>query len=92
MTMLFPALVDITRTKGPNTEFGPTLTTAEHHRRDELIMARIIGPTFCELVDDGISTDEERLRTSSDIESDSYEEVYPAQASDEAEGGNAMED
>uniref|UniRef100_M1DKP2 Uncharacterized protein n=1 Tax=Solanum tuberosum TaxID=4113 RepID=M1DKP2_SOLTU len=43
MTPLFPALVDITRTKGPDTEFGPTLTTAEHHMRDELIMARMYG-------------------------------------------------
>jgi len=43
MAPLYPALVDITRIKGPYTEFGPTITTAEHHRRDELIMARMYG-------------------------------------------------
>uniref|UniRef100_M1DXZ7 Uncharacterized protein n=1 Tax=Solanum tuberosum TaxID=4113 RepID=M1DXZ7_SOLTU len=43
MAPLFAALVDITRTKGPDTEFGQTLTTIERHRRDELIMARIYG-------------------------------------------------
>ncbi|KAG5631406.1 hypothetical protein H5410_003123 [Solanum commersonii] len=43
MEPLFPAPVDITRTKGPDTEFGPTLTTAELHRHDELIMASMYG-------------------------------------------------
>ncbi|KAG5581535.1 hypothetical protein H5410_052162 [Solanum commersonii] len=43
MTPLYPALVDITQTKGPHTEFGPTLTTGECRRRDELIMARMYG-------------------------------------------------
>uniref|UniRef100_M1DJT1 Putative plant transposon protein domain-containing protein n=1 Tax=Solanum tuberosum TaxID=4113 RepID=M1DJT1_SOLTU len=43
MAPLYLASVDITRTKGPNTEFGPTLTTAERHRRDELIMERMYG-------------------------------------------------
>ncbi|KAG5605137.1 hypothetical protein H5410_026629 [Solanum commersonii] len=43
MAPLFPAPVDITRTKGPDTEFVPTFTTAERHRRDELIMARMYG-------------------------------------------------
>uniref|UniRef100_M1DJ29 Uncharacterized protein n=1 Tax=Solanum tuberosum TaxID=4113 RepID=M1DJ29_SOLTU len=43
MAPLFPTPVDITRTKGADTEFGPTLTTAEHHRRDELIMAKMYG-------------------------------------------------
>uniref|UniRef100_M1DVM1 Uncharacterized protein n=1 Tax=Solanum tuberosum TaxID=4113 RepID=M1DVM1_SOLTU len=38
---LFPTPMDITRTKGPDTEFGPTLTTAKRHRRDELTMARM---------------------------------------------------
>ncbi|KAG5571568.1 hypothetical protein H5410_061334 [Solanum commersonii] len=41
MAPLYPAPVDITRTKGPDTEFGPTLTTSEHHRRDEFIMPRM---------------------------------------------------
>ncbi|KAG5585360.1 hypothetical protein H5410_045794 [Solanum commersonii] len=41
MAPLYPALVDISRTKGLDTNFGPTLTTAERHRRDELILARI---------------------------------------------------
>uniref|UniRef100_M1D859 Putative plant transposon protein domain-containing protein n=1 Tax=Solanum tuberosum TaxID=4113 RepID=M1D859_SOLTU len=130
MAPLFPAPVDITRTKGPDTEFGPTFTTAERYRRDELIIARMyglemlrhqngclastdmqlgdverfyplnahakallgIGPEFREPVDNDIPTDEERLRTNSDIEFDSDEEVGPAQAGDEAEGGDAMED
>ncbi|KAG5595499.1 hypothetical protein H5410_036731 [Solanum commersonii] len=38
-----PAPMDITRTKGPDTEFGPILITIERHRRDELIMARMYG-------------------------------------------------
>ncbi|KAG5590403.1 hypothetical protein H5410_040917 [Solanum commersonii] len=41
MALLFPASVDITRTKGPDTEFGPTLSTPRRHRHDELIMARM---------------------------------------------------
>uniref|UniRef100_M1DSX8 Uncharacterized protein n=1 Tax=Solanum tuberosum TaxID=4113 RepID=M1DSX8_SOLTU len=130
MAPLFPAPVDITRTKGTDTEFGPTLTTAERYRRDELIMARmyglemlhhqngylastdmqlgdierhyplnahakallVIGPEFRESIDNDIPTDEERLRTSSDVEFNSDEEVDPAQAGDKAEGGDAMED
>ncbi|KAH0753487.1 hypothetical protein KY285_006635 [Solanum tuberosum] len=116
--------MDIMRIKEPDTEFGLTLTTAERHRRDALLMARMygverlrhqngclvstdmqlgdvemryplnahakallgIGPAFRESVDDDISTDEERLRTSLDVESDSDEEVDPAHAGDEAEG------
>ncbi|KAH0672406.1 hypothetical protein KY290_024647 [Solanum tuberosum] len=112
MAPLFPAPVDITRKKGPDTEFGPTLTTVERHMRDELIMARMYGlemlhhqngclastdmqlgdverryplnahakallgisPEFCEPVDNDIPTNEERLHTSSDVESDSDEE------------------
>ncbi|KAG5620418.1 hypothetical protein H5410_005636 [Solanum commersonii] len=108
-----PALV--TRTKGLDTKFGPTLTIAECHRRDDLIMARMyglemlryqndcwastnvqlgdaerryslnahakallgIGPRFHEPIDDDILTDEERLRTSSDVESKSDEEEDP---------------
>ncbi|KAG5591738.1 hypothetical protein H5410_042252 [Solanum commersonii] len=127
---LFPAPVDITRTKGPVTKFGPTLTTVKCHRQDELIMARVyglemlrhqngcrastdtqlgdverhyplnahakallgIGPEFREPIDDDIPIDEERLRTSSNVVSDSDEEVDPAQAGDEAEEGDAMED
>ncbi|KAH0636011.1 hypothetical protein KY285_035712 [Solanum tuberosum] len=41
MAPLYPTLVDITRTKGLDTDFGPTLTTVERHRRDELILARM---------------------------------------------------
>ncbi|KAG5620757.1 hypothetical protein H5410_005975 [Solanum commersonii] len=41
MAPLFLAPLDITRTNGPDPEFAPTLTTAERHRRDELIMARM---------------------------------------------------
>uniref|UniRef100_M1DNW2 Putative plant transposon protein domain-containing protein n=1 Tax=Solanum tuberosum TaxID=4113 RepID=M1DNW2_SOLTU len=51
-----------------------------------------IGPAFREPVDNDISTDEEHLRTSSDVESDSDEEAGPALAGDEVEGGDAMED
>ncbi|KAG5576268.1 hypothetical protein H5410_056402 [Solanum commersonii] len=116
MAPLFPATVDITRTKGPDTELGSTITTAECHRRDELIMTRMyglemlrhhngclastdmqlgdverccplndhakallgIGPAFREPIDNVILTDEERLQTSSNVESDSDEEVDPA--------------
>ncbi|KAG5631731.1 hypothetical protein H5410_003448 [Solanum commersonii] len=44
-----------------------------------------IGPEFREPVDNDIPIDEERLRTSLDMESNSDEEVDPAQAGDEAE-------
>uniref|UniRef100_M1DG54 Putative plant transposon protein domain-containing protein n=1 Tax=Solanum tuberosum TaxID=4113 RepID=M1DG54_SOLTU len=130
MAPLCPAPVDITRTKGPDTEFGPTLTTVECHRRDELVMARMyglemlrhqngchastdlqlgevarryplndhvkallgIGPAFCEPIDNDIPTDEEHAHPSSDVDSDSEEEIDPVQAGDEAKGGDAMED
>ncbi|KAG5596044.1 hypothetical protein H5410_037276 [Solanum commersonii] len=127
----FPKAVDITKTKGPDNEFGPTLTTVERYYRDELIMARIygleilrhqngcqastdvqlrelerryplnahakatlgIGPEFHKLVDDDIPTDEDRLHTSSNVDSDfDTEEVDPSQAGDEADGGDTMED
>ncbi|KAG5630183.1 hypothetical protein H5410_001900 [Solanum commersonii] len=125
-----PVPVDITRTKGPDTDFGPTLTTVERYRRDKLIMARMyglemlchqnggrvstdlrlgeverryhlndhakallgIGPEFCEPIDNDILTNEERLWTSSDVDSDSEEEIDPAHAGDEADGGDAMLD
>ncbi|KAG5580099.1 hypothetical protein H5410_050726 [Solanum commersonii] len=121
MAPLFPAPMDITRTKGPNTEFGPILTTVERHRRDELIMARIYGlemlrhqngclastdiqlgyierpyplnahtkallvicPEFREPVDGDIPTNEDCLHTSSNVESESTEEVYLTQVKDE---------
>uniref|UniRef100_M1DBX8 Uncharacterized protein n=1 Tax=Solanum tuberosum TaxID=4113 RepID=M1DBX8_SOLTU len=130
MAPLYPASVDITRTKGHDTEFGPTLTTVERHRRNELIMVSMYGlemlrhqncchastdmqlgevamcyplndhakallgicPAFCEPVDNDIPTDEEHARTSSDVDSNSEEEIDPAQAGDETEGGDAMED
>uniref|UniRef100_M1D8H2 Putative plant transposon protein domain-containing protein n=1 Tax=Solanum tuberosum TaxID=4113 RepID=M1D8H2_SOLTU len=130
MAPLYPAPVDITRTKGTDTEFGPTLTTTERHRRDELITTMMYGlemlhhqngchsstdmqlgevarryplndhakvlfgidPAFREPVDSDISTNEKHARTSSDVDFDSEEEIDPAQASDEAEGGDAMED
>ncbi|KAH0665072.1 hypothetical protein KY285_026278 [Solanum tuberosum] len=130
MEPLFPAPVDITRTKGLDTEFGPAITTVERHRRDKLIMARMYGlemlhhqngclastdmqlgeverryslndhakallgisPVFREPIDNDIPTDKERFRTSSDVESDSDEEVDPTQAGDEANGGDATED
>lgn len=43
MEPIFPALVDITNTKGPNTELDPILTTMERHRLDDLIMAKMYG-------------------------------------------------
>ncbi|KAG5615180.1 hypothetical protein H5410_015004 [Solanum commersonii] len=131
MAPLFPVLVDITKTKGFDNEFGPPLTTTERHHRDELIMARMYGlellrhqngcrasieeqlgklerryplnahaktllgisPELSEHVDDDISIDEDRLHTCFDVEFDSdTEEVDPAQAGDEAEGGDTMED
>ncbi|KAG5577241.1 hypothetical protein H5410_057375 [Solanum commersonii] len=130
MAPLYLAPVDITQTKGPDTEFGLILTTSERHHRDELIMARMyglemlrhqngcwastdvqlgevkkcyplndhakalvgIGPEFREPIDNDISTDGEHVRTSSDVESDSEEEIDPAQAGDEADGGDATED
>ncbi|KAG5594670.1 hypothetical protein H5410_035902 [Solanum commersonii] len=51
-----------------------------------------IGLAFHELVDDDIPIDKERLCTSSDVESDSYEKVDPAKAGDEVEWGDAKED
>ncbi|KAG5594519.1 hypothetical protein H5410_035751 [Solanum commersonii] len=51
-----------------------------------------ILPEFHKPIDNDIPTDEERLRTSSDVESDSDEEIDHAQAGDKAEGGDAMED
>lgn len=130
MAPLFPAPIDITKTKGPDNEFSPTLTAAERYRRDKLIMARMyglemlryqngcrastgvqlgdverryplnthakawlgIGPAFHESLDDDIPTDEDRLHTSSNVDSDSDEEVDPAQAGGEADGGDAVED
>ncbi|KAG5581295.1 hypothetical protein H5410_051922 [Solanum commersonii] len=127
---LYPAPVDITQNKGSDTEFGPTLTTAEHHRRDELIMARMyglemlrhqngyhdstdmqlgeverryplndharallgIGPEFWEPIENDIPTNEENMRTSSDVDSDSKEKIDPAQVDGKVNGGNAMED
>ncbi|KAH0686462.1 hypothetical protein KY284_017015 [Solanum tuberosum] len=105
MAPLYPASVDITRTKGPDTNFGPILTTAERHRRDELIMFRMryllnyqakallgISPEFRELTENDILTDEENLRTGSDVESDSDEDIDPIQAEAEANGGDITED
>ncbi|KAH0669439.1 hypothetical protein KY285_025463 [Solanum tuberosum] len=130
MAPLYPAPVDITRTKGLDTEFGLTLTTAERHRRDELIMARMyglemlrhqndchdstdmqldeverryplndharallgIGPEFWEPIENDIPTDEENMHTVSNVDSDSEEEIDPAQTDDEVDGGDAMED
>uniref|UniRef100_M1DXG9 Putative plant transposon protein domain-containing protein n=1 Tax=Solanum tuberosum TaxID=4113 RepID=M1DXG9_SOLTU len=125
MAPLYPAPVDITRSKDPDTDFGPTLTTAERQWRDELIMARIyglgmlrhktggrpstdleigevnrryllndhaktllgIGPEFWEPTKNDIPNDEENLRTSSDVEYNSDEEIDPKQAKAEADGG-----
>ncbi|KAG5614783.1 hypothetical protein H5410_014607 [Solanum commersonii] len=106
MAPLYLAPVDITRTKGTNTDFGPTLTTAECHRRDEFIMAKMYGremlrhktggrpSTDLEIreTENDIPTDEENLRTGSDVESDLDEEIDPIQVEAEADGGDIMED
>uniref|UniRef100_M1DMK3 Putative plant transposon protein domain-containing protein n=1 Tax=Solanum tuberosum TaxID=4113 RepID=M1DMK3_SOLTU len=122
--------VDITRTKGTYTEFGPTLTTVERYRRDEFIMRMMyvlemlrhqngchvstnmqlgdverryplndnarallgIVHEFWEPIENDILTEEENMRTGSDVDSDSEEEIDPAQANDEVDGGDAMED
>ncbi|KAG5616546.1 hypothetical protein H5410_016370 [Solanum commersonii] len=127
---LYSAPVDITRTKGPDTKFDPTLITVERHMRDELIMARMygmemlrhkiggrpstdleigevnkryflndhakallgIGPEFREPTENDILTDEDNLRTNSNMESDLDEEIDPIQAGVEANGGDIMED
>ncbi|KAH0761031.1 hypothetical protein KY290_017104 [Solanum tuberosum] len=43
MAPLFTTPLDITKTKGPENMHGPTLTTAERNRRDEMIMACMFG-------------------------------------------------
>ena len=45
MAPVYPTLVavDITRIKGPETDLGHTFTTTKHHRRNELVMARMYG-------------------------------------------------
>uniref|UniRef100_M1DSZ7 Uncharacterized protein n=1 Tax=Solanum tuberosum TaxID=4113 RepID=M1DSZ7_SOLTU len=43
MAPLYPVSVDITRTKWSDIKFGPTLTTVERHKRDELITTRMYG-------------------------------------------------
>ncbi|KAK4734815.1 hypothetical protein R3W88_009076 [Solanum pinnatisectum] len=66
---VYPALVDITRTKGPDTVFGPTLTTVEHHRRDEFIMARMYGLEMLH--------HQNGCRTSTDIQLGEVAKLYP---------------
>lgn len=41
MAPLYPTAVDITGTKGSDTNLGPILTIVERYRGDELIMARM---------------------------------------------------
>uniref|UniRef100_M1DCP2 Putative plant transposon protein domain-containing protein n=1 Tax=Solanum tuberosum TaxID=4113 RepID=M1DCP2_SOLTU len=72
MAPLFLAPVDITKTKGPDNEFGPTLTTAEHHRRDELIMARMYGLEMLHHLNG--------CRASSDVQLGEVERRYPLNA------------
>lgn len=43
MALLIIVSIDVTKTKGPDTINGPTLTTTERNRRDDLIMARMYG-------------------------------------------------
>ncbi|KAG5606523.1 hypothetical protein H5410_028015 [Solanum commersonii] len=51
-----------------------------------------ISHAFCEPIGNDIPTDEEHAHTSSDMDSNLEKEIDPAQAGDEAEGGDAMED
>lgn len=51
-----------------------------------------IGPEFRESVDKDIQSDEENMRTISNLESDLEEEIESAQAGDEADMDDAMED
>uniref|UniRef100_M1DQL3 Putative plant transposon protein domain-containing protein n=1 Tax=Solanum tuberosum TaxID=4113 RepID=M1DQL3_SOLTU len=43
MAPLFTTPLDVTKTKRPENMHGPTLTTAERNRRDEMIMALMFG-------------------------------------------------
>ncbi|KAG5571633.1 hypothetical protein H5410_061399 [Solanum commersonii] len=45
-----------------------------------------IGPKFWELIENDISTDEENMRSGSNVDSDSEEEIDPAQADAEVDG------
>uniref|UniRef100_M1DFI2 Uncharacterized protein n=1 Tax=Solanum tuberosum TaxID=4113 RepID=M1DFI2_SOLTU len=61
--------------KGAKNMDGPTLTTAERNRRDEMITALLgLGPAFLEPVWDDVPTDEDKGRTMSDSESNSEAE------------------
>lgn len=43
MAPLITVLIDVTKTKGPDTIHGPTLTIVEHNQRDEMIMSHMYG-------------------------------------------------
>lgn len=43
IALLYPAIVDITRTKGPDTHLGPIITIVEWNRRDKLTMDKMYG-------------------------------------------------
>ncbi|KAK4731675.1 hypothetical protein R3W88_024663 [Solanum pinnatisectum] len=51
-----------------------------------------IGPKFWEPIENDILTDDDNMRTGSDMDSDSEEEIDPAQVDDEVDDGDAMED
>uniref|UniRef100_M1DHE4 Uncharacterized protein n=1 Tax=Solanum tuberosum TaxID=4113 RepID=M1DHE4_SOLTU len=51
-----------------------------------------IGPEFRKPTENDIPTDEENLRTGSDVEFNSNEEIDPIQAEAEADGGDIIED
>ncbi|KAG5605644.1 hypothetical protein H5410_027136 [Solanum commersonii] len=51
-----------------------------------------IGPEFRAPIENDIPTDVENMHTGSDVDSDSEEEIDPAQTDDKVDGGNAMED
>ncbi|KAG5632625.1 hypothetical protein H5410_004342 [Solanum commersonii] len=105
MTPLFPTQMDVTKTKGFDDEFGPPLTTAENHQRDEQIMDHMyplnmhartvlgIEPTFIDPVDDDVPIDEDNLQTNSDVDTVfDTKDVDPLQAVEEAKGEDAIDD
>ncbi|KAG5585511.1 hypothetical protein H5410_045945 [Solanum commersonii] len=65
-----------------------------HASTDMQLATALLGISleFRQPIKNDILTDEENIRTGSDMDSDSEEEIYPAQADDEVDGGDAMED
>ncbi|KAK4723484.1 hypothetical protein R3W88_026263 [Solanum pinnatisectum] len=72
------------------------LELGEVHKRyllnDHAKALLVLSLEFWKPIENDIPTDEENLRTGSDMVSDSEEEIDPVQAGDEADGGDVMED